>query len=56
MDVDGLRLATTVVLFIAFLGIVAWAWSKRRERAFDEAARLPFEDNDVAPAARRRRD
>jgi len=35
-------IATTVVSFLAFLGIVAWAWSGRRRQAFDEAANAPF--------------
>jgi cytochrome c oxidase cbb3-type subunit 4 len=33
---------TTVVGFVAFLAIVAWAYSSRRKSAFDEAARAPF--------------
>lgn len=36
----------TVVLLIVFIGIWAWAWSRKRKRAFDEAARLPLEDDD----------
>ncbi len=35
-------IATTVVSFVAFLGIVAWAYSKRRQAAFAEAANAPF--------------
>ena len=34
--------AMTVVSFVMFIGIVAWAWSKRRRAAFDEAANAPF--------------
>ena len=34
----------TIVVMITFLGIVFWAFSKKRKSAFDEAARLPFED------------
>ena len=34
----------TIVVMVTFLGIVAWAFSKKRKSAFDEAARLPFED------------
>jgi cytochrome c oxidase cbb3-type subunit 4 len=34
--------ATTVLLFLAFLGIVAWAYSRRRAAAFEEAANAPF--------------
>jgi len=33
---------TTVLAFVAFLGIVAWAWSSRRRQAFEEAANAPF--------------
>jgi len=32
----------TVVSFVLFIGIVAWAWSKRRKQAFDAAALAPF--------------
>ena len=35
-------IATTVLSFLAFLGIVAWAYSRRRRPAFDEAANAPF--------------
>jgi cytochrome c oxidase cbb3-type subunit 4 len=38
----------TAVLLIAFLGVVAWAYSKKRRRAFDEAARLPLQDDGEA--------
>jgi len=33
---------TTVLSFVAFLGIVAWAWSGHRRKAFEEAANAPF--------------
>jgi cytochrome c oxidase cbb3-type subunit 4 len=32
----------TVVSFVTFIGIVAWAYSGKRKRAFDEAANAPF--------------
>jgi cytochrome c oxidase cbb3-type subunit 4 len=32
----------TVVSFVTFVGIVAWAYSRKRKRAFDEAANAPF--------------
>jgi len=35
----------TVVLLLLFLAGWAWAWSPRRKKAFDEAARLPLEDD-----------
>jgi cytochrome c oxidase cbb3-type subunit 4 len=37
-----LGVATTVLAFVAFLGIVAWAFGSGRRRAFDEAANAPF--------------
>jgi cytochrome c oxidase cbb3-type subunit IV len=39
----------TAVLMLAFIGIVAWAWSGKRRKSFDAAARLPLEE-DPAPA------
>ena len=35
-------IATTVLAFVAFLGIVGWAYSRRRAAAFEEAANAPF--------------
>jgi cytochrome c oxidase cbb3-type subunit 4 len=34
--------ATTVLSFVVFIGIVLWAYSRRRRPAFDEAANAPF--------------
>jgi cytochrome c oxidase cbb3-type subunit 4 len=34
--------AMTVVSFILFIGIVMWAYSRRRRDAFREAALAPF--------------
>ena len=36
----------TIVVMITFVGIVVWAFSSKRKSAFDEAARLPFEDEE----------
>ena len=38
-----------VLLVVAFLGLVAWAYSSRRKREFDQAAQLPFADDDEQP-------
>ena len=37
----------TIVIMVTFLGIVVWAYSSKRKADFDEAARLPFEDDQV---------
>ncbi|MDP4609465.1 MAG: cbb3-type cytochrome c oxidase subunit 3 [Burkholderiaceae bacterium] len=44
MDINDIRSIVTVVSFVAFLTIVGWAWSRRNKADFDEAARLPFDD------------
>lgn len=41
-----LRVALTVLSFLIFVGIALWAFSRRRKRDFDEAARLPFSGHD----------
>jgi cytochrome c oxidase cbb3-type subunit 4 len=46
MDVNTLRAAVTVITFILFLGIVMWTLSKRRSAEFEEAANLPFGQDD----------
>ena len=45
MDAGLLRGLYTLFMFLAFAGIVWWAWSARRKDDFDEAAGLPFEDD-----------
>lgn len=45
MDVNTLRSLATVASLITFIGIVAWAWSRRNAADFEEAARLPFEQD-----------
>ena len=44
IDYSTFSSAMTVVMLIVFLGIVAWAYSGKRRAQFDEAARLPFDD------------
>ena len=46
MDAGTVHGIWTAVLLIVFIGIVAWAWSSKRKRDFDEAARLPLEDDE----------
>jgi cytochrome c oxidase cbb3-type subunit IV len=45
MDINDLRSIVTVVSLLTFVGIVVWAWSKRNKDNFDEAARLPFNED-----------
>ncbi len=42
MDINDLRSAVTVTLFVLFLALVAYTWSRKRKHEYDEAAMLPF--------------
>jgi len=42
----------TVILLLAFVGGVAWAYSKNRKPEFDAAARIPLEDtSEISPGS-----
>ncbi len=40
------RSVITLISLLTFLGIVVWAYSGRRKQDFDEAAMLPFADEE----------
>ena len=46
----------TVLLLVVFIAIVAWAYSGKRKKDFDEAARLALDDEDEATSRRRNGD
>ena len=46
MDINTLRGIGTLLVMFAFLGVCWWAFSKRQKERFDEAANLPFADED----------
>ena len=55
MDINDLRSVITVLGLLCFLGIVAWAYGKSSKKGFEEAANLPFaEEDDHGPAGDRR--
>jgi cytochrome c oxidase cbb3-type subunit 4 len=49
MSLGTFRGLMTGVLLVLFLWLVAWAWSKRRTREFEEAARAPLIDEEPKP-------
>lgn len=53
MDIDLLRSVLTALALLCFLAICWWAYSKQAAPGFDEAARLPFADEDEEPGATR---
>lgn len=44
MDINTLRGLSSILVLLAFVGICWWAFSPKRRKQFDEAARLPFAD------------
>lgn len=46
MDINDFRGWHTIVLMTLFIGVVVWAYSRKRKKSFDEAANLPFADED----------
>jgi cytochrome c oxidase cbb3-type subunit 4 len=44
MDIGTVRGLVTLVVMLAFVGLVIWAYSKRRKADFDEMANLPFNE------------
>jgi cytochrome c oxidase cbb3-type subunit 4 len=50
MDINDLRGISTAFLMMAFIGLCIWAYSRKRKQAFDEAANLPFADEELNQA------
>jgi cytochrome c oxidase cbb3-type subunit 4 len=47
MDINELRGIHSLVIMAMFLGIIWWAYSAHRKKPNDEAAQLPFDDEEV---------
>jgi cytochrome c oxidase cbb3-type subunit 4 len=45
MEINLMREVMTVLSFLAFAGIVAYALNPRNRARFEEAARLPLDDD-----------
>jgi cytochrome c oxidase cbb3-type subunit 4 len=52
MDINDMRSIVTVLTFVVFVGIVLWALSGRRRAGFEEAALLPFTEDEGLKADR----
>ncbi len=42
---EWVAILATVMVFVTFIAIVLWAWSGNRKDDFDEASRLPLDDD-----------
>ncbi|MDT0139504.1 MULTISPECIES: cbb3-type cytochrome c oxidase subunit 3 [Pseudomonadota] len=47
MDITTVRIIATLVSFALFLGILVWAFSRGNRSRFEEAAQLPFAEQDA---------
>jgi len=54
MDINTLRGLSTVFVLIAFIGVCWWAFSPKRKKKFDDAANLPFADDEQSQFSARK--
>lgn len=47
MDQGTMQGIGTILAMIAFLGICWWAFSKHKKKDFDEASKLPFDEDEL---------
>ncbi|HKM38408.1 MAG TPA: cbb3-type cytochrome c oxidase subunit 3 [Thiopseudomonas sp.] len=56
MDIGFLRGAGTLLLLVAFIGMVFWVYNNKRKSNFDEAANLPFADEEPSSSNKPNKD
>jgi cytochrome c oxidase cbb3-type subunit 4 len=49
VDIGTFRGIVTALLMVLFIGLVIWAYSRKRKADFAAAAALPLEDDDAPP-------
>ena len=45
MNLTLIQSLWTILVMVAFIGIVIWAWSGKRKQQFDDAANIPFNED-----------
>lgn len=45
IDINLVRGLVLIALILGFIGIVAWAWSRKRKPDFDRMSHLPLEED-----------
>jgi cytochrome c oxidase cbb3-type subunit 4 len=50
-DINVWRSIITLLSLVLFLGLMVWTWNRKRQSAFDEAAQLPFLDDEPSAGA-----
>ncbi|MEO5343605.1 MAG: cbb3-type cytochrome c oxidase subunit 3 [Gammaproteobacteria bacterium SHHR-1] len=46
MDINDFRAWHTLILLVLFIALIFWVFSKKRTSSFNEAANLPFADEE----------
>ncbi|WED23188.1 cbb3-type cytochrome c oxidase subunit 3 [Vibrio sp. JC009] len=46
MDIGTFHSIWTLIIFVSFLGVVWWAYGKKRKARFEEDANLIFDDEE----------
>ena len=52
MDQGTIEGIATIFAMIAFLGVCWWAFSKHKKKDFEEASRLPFDEDELAESGK----
>jgi len=52
MDINDLRGVSTLFMLVTFIGLVVWAYGRKQKKPFDDAANLPFADQEAAERTR----
>lgn len=53
MDIGTFRGLVTAALIVLFVALIVWAWSGKRRRTFEHAARMPLEEDPADDGDRR---
>ena len=52
MDSGTISGIVTVIFVVLFIGIVWWAYSRGNKQRFEDAGKLPFDDDQGTPSLR----
>lgn len=44
IDINFLRGVSTILVFLSFIGVCLWAYSSKRKKTLEDAANIPFAD------------
>lgn len=53
MDINTIRVILLVLCFLLFVAIIWWAYGSARRSRFEEASRLPFNEENLLPSSKK---